>query len=88
MPLAVLGKNGFFGAKHDDENILAYIEESGKATGDSDFPKPIPLLEYSAKTAGFRLNRNFFKKIKKGLAIIKGLCYYNQALRYSTDIRV
>ena len=48
MPLAVLGKNELFGAKHDDENILTYIEESGKATEDSDFPKPIMPLEYSA----------------------------------------
>ena len=53
--MAVLGKNEFSGAKNDDENILPYIKESGKAPGDSDFPKPILPLEYSAKVPFFYL---------------------------------
>ena len=53
MPIAVLGKNEFSGAKNDDENILPYIKESGKAPGDSDFPKPIRPLEHSAKASLF-----------------------------------
>ena len=50
---AVLGNNEFQGAKNDDENILPYIKESGKAPGYSDFPKPILPLEYSAKVSDF-----------------------------------